>query len=245
MAEGWLIVWVLAVIFIATLIRSAFGFGEALVAVPLLALLIPVEVAAPLAVLVSITVAVVIVLEDWHKVHFSSAWRLVLSTLFGIPLGLLLLTRVPGPAVKTVLAVVIIVFSAYCLARRMPLELHDDRLAWLFGFTAGVLGGAYGMNGPPLVIYGSLRRWSAEHFRATLQGYFLPASVVGMVGYWYAGLWVSPVTRYYLLSLPVVAASIVLGRMVNRRLAGRSFTRYVHIALILIGATLLVQSVVL
>src|SRR5262249_22053821 len=40
-------------------------FGEALVAVPLLALLIPVEVAAPLAVLVSITVPVVIVLEDW------------------------------------------------------------------------------------------------------------------------------------------------------------------------------------
>jgi uncharacterized protein len=40
---------VLAVIFLATLIRSAFGFGEALVAVPLLALVISVQVAAPLA----------------------------------------------------------------------------------------------------------------------------------------------------------------------------------------------------
>src|SRR3954453_21829982 len=101
MADGWLIVWVLAVIFLATLIRSAFGFGEALVAVPLLALLIPVEVAAPLAVLLSINVAVVVVLEDWHRVHLGSAWRLVLSTLFGIPLGLLLLTAVPAPVVKT------------------------------------------------------------------------------------------------------------------------------------------------
>src|SRR4051812_13845962 len=103
-AEGWLIAWVLAVIFLATLIPSAFGFGEALVAVPLLALLIPVEVAAPLAVLVSITVAVVIVAEDWHRIHFRSAWRLVLSTLFGIPLGLLLLTAVEGAVVKAVLA---------------------------------------------------------------------------------------------------------------------------------------------
>jgi uncharacterized membrane protein YfcA len=244
MADGWLIVWVLVVIFFATLIRSALGFGEALVAVPLLALLLPVEVAAPLAVLVSITVAVVIVLEDWHQVHLGSAWRLVLSTLFGIPLGLLLLTAVPGPVVKAVLAVVIIAFSGYCLARRTPLELHDDRLAWLFGFGAGVLGGAYGMNGPPLVIYGTLRRWPAEQFRATLQGYFLPASVVGMAGYWLAGLWVPMVSRYYLLSLPVAAASIALGRVVNRRLAGRSFIRYVHIALILIGTTLLIQSVV-
>src|SRR5881396_2216872 len=102
---------VLAVIGLATVIRSAFGFGEALVAVPLLALLIPVEVAAPLAVLVSITVAVVIVLEDWHQVQFGSAWRLVLSTLFGIPLGLLLLTAVPEGVVKAVLAVVIVAFS--------------------------------------------------------------------------------------------------------------------------------------
>src|SRR4051812_30962009 len=110
----------------------------------------PVEVAAPLAVLVSITVAVVIVLEDWHKVHLGSAWRLVLSTRFGIPLGLLLLTAVPGPAVKAVLAVVIIAYSAYCLARRTPLELHDDRLAWLFGVGAGGVGGGLGIEGAPL-----------------------------------------------------------------------------------------------
>jgi hypothetical protein len=44
------------------------------------------------------------------------------------------------------------------------------------------------MNGPPLVIYGSMRRWSPQHFRATLQGYFLPASIIGMSGYRLAGL---------------------------------------------------------
>jgi uncharacterized membrane protein YfcA len=242
MGEDWLIVWVLAVIFVATLIRSAFGFGEALVAVPLLALLMPVEVAAPLAVLVSITVAVVIVLEDWHKVHLGSAWRLVLATLFGVPLGLLLLTAVPGPVVKAVLGVVLVAFSGHCLVGRAPPALHDDRLAWLFGFVAGVLGGAYGMNGPPLVVYGTLRRWSAEQFRATLQGYFLPASVAGMAGYWLAGLWVPAVTHYYLLSLPVAGAAILLGRAVNRRLAGRSFVRCIYAALLLVGVALLVQA---
>ncbi len=243
MAEGWLLVSVLAVIFLATLIRSAFGFGEALIAVPLLALMIPVEVAAPLAVLVSITVALVVVVQDWRHVHLGSAWRLVLATLFGIPLGLLLLTSVPGFLVKALLAAVIIAFSLYCLARRAPPELRDDRLAWLFGFGAGILGGAYGMNGPPLVVYGTLRRWSAERFRATLQGYFLPASLLGMVGYWLAGLWVPAVTRYYLLSLPVAAASILLGRLVNRRLAGGPFLRCVHVALLLVGIVLLAQSV--
>ena len=41
MGADWTILPVLAVIFLATLVRSAFGFGEALVAVPLLALAHP------------------------------------------------------------------------------------------------------------------------------------------------------------------------------------------------------------
>jgi uncharacterized membrane protein YfcA len=242
MSAEWVVAVVLAVIFTATLIRSSFGFGEALVAVPLLALVIDVKVAVPLAVLVSVTVALVILLQDWHKVHVDSAWRLVLATLFGIPLGLQLLTAVAEPIVKATLAVIIIAFSVYCLVSRTPFLLKTDRLAWAFGFGAGVLGGAYGMNGPPLVIYGALRRWSAQHFRATLQGYFLPASLIGMVGYWIKGLWVPAVTHYYLLSLPLAVAATLLGRSINRRLNGRRFLVYVHVGLVGVGVTLLCQS---
>jgi uncharacterized membrane protein YfcA len=242
MGAAWTILPVLAVIFLATLIRSAFGFGEALVAVPLLALLIPVEEAVPLATLVSITVAGIVVVQDWHKIHVRSAGWLVISTLFGIPLGLWLLTTVAETVVKGILAVVIVGFASYCLVSRSQFELKNDHLAWLFGFGAGVLGGAYGMNGPPLVIYGSLRQWSPEHFRATLQGYFLPASLLGMGGYWLAGLWIPVVTRYYLCSLPLALAAIFLGRAINQRMRGRSFLRYIHVGLLVVGAVLLIQS---
>ena len=60
-----------------------FGFGEALVAVPLLALIIPVQVGAPVAVLVSITVAGIVVVQDWRKIHVRSAGWLVLSQCWG------------------------------------------------------------------------------------------------------------------------------------------------------------------
>jgi hypothetical protein len=230
------------IVFLATLIRSAFGFGEALVAVPLLALLIPVEVAAPVAVLVSITVALIVVVQDWRHVHFRSAGALVLPTMLGIPLGLLLLKAVAEPVVKALLAVVIIGFSANSLFRGSDRELKNDRFAWLFGFGAGVLGGAYGMNGPPLVIYGSLRKWSPQHFRATLQGYFLPASLAGMWGYRVAGLWTPAVTRFYLLSLPAVIVATLAGRALNRRMGASRFLLYVHAGLIAIGVILLAQA---
>jgi len=237
-------VYVLLVIFLATLIRSVFGFGEALIAVPLLALRLPVNVAAPLAVLVSITVAAVIIAQDWHKIHLGSAGWLVVATLFGIPLGLMLLTSGNHRLVKASLAVIIMAFSAYALIGRKPPELHSDSRGWLLGcgFLAGVLGGAYGMNGPPLAIYGAMRRWSAQHFRATLQGYFLPASIIGMAGYWLAGLWVPVVTHYYLLSLVLVLPAILVGRVINHRLRGDAFLKYVHVGLVLIGAALLAQA---
>lgn len=242
MGLDWSLISVIVVIFLATVFRSAFGFGEALIAVPLLAMLIPVEEAVPLATLVSITVALVVIAQDWHRIHLRSAWWLVISTIFGIPLGLWLLTAVPETLVKVILGTVIIGFAIYCLLSRNPWELKDDRFAWLFGFAAGILGGAYAINGPPLVVYGSLRRWPPEHFRATLQGYFFPASLMGMCGYWLAGLWVPAVTRFYLWSLPLSVAAIFLGREINRRFRDRSFLRFVHAGLLLIGVVLVAQA---
>src|SRR5690242_13283161 len=242
MAGPWIWIQVTVVLFLATLIRSALGFGEALIAVPLLAFLMPVEVAAPTAVLVSITVALVIVIQDWRNVHARSAAWLIVSTMLGIPLGLFSLKSLPGPVIQAILGAVVAAFSLHSLARRSTHELKDDRLAGWFGFTAGILGGAYGMNGPPLAIYGSLRRWSPQHFRATLQAYFLPASLVGLAAYAALGLWTSTITRFYLISLPGVLVAIVLGRVINHRLRGELFLKFIHVGLILLGVLLLVQS---
>jgi uncharacterized protein len=233
---------VLAVLFLATFVRSTIGFGEALVAVPLLALVLPVEVAAPLSVLVSITVAVIVVIQDWRNIHFRSAGWLVASTLFGIPLGLLMLKTVPESIVKALLGLFIILFAIYSLVNRTHRELTNDRLAPLFGFSAGILGGAYGMNGPPLVIYGVLRRWTPAQFRATLQGYFLIASIVGMAGYAFTGLWTRVVSGYFLLSLPLALIATFLGRLVHRRLSGPRFLLCIYVGLALIGALLLEQA---
>src|SRR5581483_11251486 len=172
-----------------------------------------------------------------------SAVALVLPTILGIPLGLMLLRAVAEPVVKAILATVIIAFSAHFLFSGKRRELKNDRFAWLFGFGAGVLGGAYGMNGPPLVIYGSLRKWSPQHFRATLQGYFLPASLAGLGGYWLAGLWTPGVSRFYLLSLPFVVLATLIGRAINGRLTAYRFVLYLHCGLLAIGLMLLSQTV--
>lgn len=230
--------------FVATLIRSTLGFGEALVAVPLLAFRAPVEVAAPLAVLVSIVVAGLVVAQDWTGVQFRAAAGLILASLFGLPLGLLLLARADDHVVRLLLGAVIILFSLYSLAVGSSRTLTNDHAGWLLacGFVSGILGGAYGMNGPPLAIYGALRRWSPQHFRATLQAYFLPVSIIGLIGYAMLGLWTVAVTRYFLWSLPGVIVATIAGRFINRRIRGDRFIKTVYGGLVVIGSALVVQA---
>ncbi|MHB2017105.1 MAG: sulfite exporter TauE/SafE family protein [Candidatus Xenobia bacterium] len=237
-------VYVALVFFIATLVRSTFGFGEALLAVPLLSLFLPVPVATPLAVMVSITIAAVCVLQDWSKIRFRSTLGLLLATLPGIPLGVTLLAAGHPRLVKTLLALLIIGFASWSLRRRPRPEAHEEAMPWLLacGFLAGVLGGAFGFNGPPLVVYGTRRGWSAPEFRATLQGYFLPASMLGLCGFWSQGLCTPTVWHDFLLTLPVVLPAIWIGRHLNLRLTGSQFLRYVYALLIATGTALLWQA---
>jgi uncharacterized protein len=236
---------VLGIAFIATVIRSTFGFGEAMVAVPLLSLRLPVHIAVPLAALLSMTVGAIVVAQDWRHIHVRSAGGLLLASLFGIPIGVFVLKSTDDRMVKSILGGFLIIFATYAMLSRQLPHLQKDHPAVLgiCGFIAGVLGGAYSMNGPALVIYGSLRRWSPQHFRSTLQAYFFPASVVGLCGYLYLGLWTMEVTRYYLICLPVTVLAVLIGRSINRRLKDQSFLRFVYVGLIAIGATLIYLSV--
>jgi len=230
--------------FIATVARSTFGFGESLIAVPLFALVAPLEIAVPLSVLMSLLVAVIVVVQDHKAIHIRSARSLILYALLGIPIGLLVLKYGNEYWGKIGLGSIIIAYSLYTLVAGNALHLKEDNHFWLFicGFLSGVLGGAYGLNGPPLVLYGNMRRWSAQHFRATLQAYFLPASFIGIIGYLIQGLFSWMLIKYFLLCLPAIFPAIFLGRYFNRRLKG-PFFRYVYWGLVFIGSLLVFFTV--
>jgi len=236
---------IIIISFIATIVRSTFGFGESLVAVPLFALFIPLNVAVPLSVLMSVVVALVVVVQDHKVIHFASAKWLILYALLGIPIGLLILKYGNDYWVKIGLGILIIGYSTYTMLAKKALHLEQDNRLWLFvcGFLSGVLGGAYGVNGPPLVVYGNMRKWSAQHFRATLQAYFLPASFIGILGYLIQGLLGWVVFRYFLICLPAIVPAIFIGRYFNHKLKGSSFFRYVYWGLVFIGALLIFFTV--
>jgi uncharacterized protein len=235
---------VLTILFFSTLIRAVFGFGNALIAMPLLAMAsIGMKTAAPLVALIASVQAFLMIVNDWRIIDMKSTWRLLASSIPGIPLGLLLLKGPYESAGKIILALIIIGFSCYCLFRPRLIELRREWTAYPFGFVAGILGGAYNSNGPPIVIYGTARKWPPDRFRANLQGYFFPAGLIINMSHGLGGLWTPTVGWYLLLSLPVVLLSMWVGNRLHRLIPPGHFARYVHFLMILIGLMLFIQTV--
>ncbi|MCI0711578.1 MAG: sulfite exporter TauE/SafE family protein [Chloroflexi bacterium] len=233
---------VAAIIFISTLTRSTLGFGDGLLGMPLLTIVVGIEAATPLIAFVATTIAVTILRSNWHQVDIRIAWRLIIGSLAGIPVGLFLLTNIPDTIVKSILGMVLVLFGLYNLYTPKLPELNDERFAFMFGFVAGILGGAYNTNGPPVVIYGSIRRWPPILFRATLQTYFFPTGFMILLGHGFAGLWTRDVVLLYAYVLPIVFLAIWMGGTLNKHIATEQFGRIVYGLLVVIGIVIIVSG---
>ncbi len=226
------------ILFGATLISATFGFGAGLFAMPLLTLLLGISTATPLFGLVGPTASGVILLCNWRRVDLASAWRLVAATLAGIPVGVGLVKYAPGNLVAQLLGLFLMGFGGYRLLQRQLTELKSAAWAVPVGFIAGILGGAYNTNGPPVVIYGEMRRWTPTQFRATLQSYFFPTGLGILVSHGVGGLWTEQVVQLYGWSLPGILAAIAIGGWLTRRIAAERFQRGLSGLLILLGLLL-------
>ncbi len=233
---------VAATLFGTTLVRSTFGFGDALIAMPLLAMLVGLRAATPLFALAATVIAVTIVVRHWREVRLAGAGRLVVGSAIGIPFGLWLLKGSFERELTLVLAAVVIGFALFQLLRPVPVTLGVRWLAYPVGVIAGVLGGAYNTNGPPVVIYGTLRGWTKSAFRATLQGYFVCTSVVILGGHAVAGLWTARVWWLFGVSLLGVLPAIAAGEWLHRRIPAARFERAVYTLLIPLGVLLALDA---
>lgn len=236
-------IFVVAVIFVAAFIRSALGFGDAVVAMPLLAMAVGLRRATPLVAFMGPTISIMILARHWHRVELKTAGRLIAATLLGIPLGVYGLARLPETPLRIALGLIILLYGLFGLAKpEVRLRHEGSWVPWLVGWTAGVLGGATNTNGPPIVAYAMLKGWPPEDFRATLQGYFLPTGLAILVGHGLAGLWTGTVLRSWLYSLPAIVLGVILGGLLNKKLTHEIFAKLVYASLAAMGTVMLVRE---
>ena len=237
-----LLLTVIAVVFMAALVHSTLGFGTALVAMPLLVTVLDVDVATPLVGLTMLTTIALLLVGSWRDLDVRSALHLLAASIPGIPVGLLVLSHVSQDVFKVGLGILLIAVGLYNLRTSVLPRLKHIGWAHAFGFVSGVLGAAYNVNAAPVAVYGIMRRWPPEHFRATLQGFFLPSTLFIVASHGLAGLWTGDVFGFYLPAVPAVILAVVLGRFISARIAPDRFQRVLYAALMAFGVLLLVST---
>lgn len=241
---------VIFAVFIGALSRATFGFGEAVVSMPLLALLsLDLHTSISLIGLVGLTVALFTAASEWRHVDRSALLRLVIGAVAGIPVGISLVIRLPETIIMISLGIFLIVYGSYSFIKNsLSRSIAPERLQAKFwalpmGFISGVLGSAYNTHGVPVVVYGTLRRWEPRRFRGTLQAHFLITGVFIVAGQALGGLWSKDVFVLYGYSFPAVLCATLLGMYLQRRIPNEKFVRYVFLLLTLLGAILLLTSI--
>ena len=232
-------IWVFLIVFVGIFVQGVAGFGLALVMMPLLSQMLGVTAAAPLVALIAAVAELTILLRYRQAVNFSAIWRLALASVIAAPLGVFGLRWLPADVALTGLGLVVSGYAIYALLRLHLPELVHSSWAYVFGFAAGLLSGAYNTSGPAYVIYGSCRRWEPAEFKGNLQGVFLTSGLTTILSHALSGHYTPMVWQYWLLALPAVALGLWAGARVDKKLNPKLFRQLILWLLLIIGARLL------
>jgi len=228
------------VILIAYLVRGICGFGSGLIAIPILSLMLPLQVAVPLVVMLDYLASAGQGISQKQSIQWGEVGRLIVPALIGVAGGLLIFHRADAELLPRFLGGFVIIFALYTLwGPDMPRA--SGWWALPAAISGGVVGTLFGTGGPFYVIYLKARQLDKSGFRATFASIFLLDGAARVTGY--VGTAVIDIELLSLLamSLPVMILGMYLGGRIHTGLSPDTFTRGISVLLLGSGAMLLLR----
>ena len=230
---------VVVVIFFAAFTQGATGFGFALVSMPLLVGVIGMIPAAALVSLMAFCTQIIMVWRYGKFIEFSSVWRVMLASIFGIVIGVRALLMVDERIILSILGAFLMMYSLYALfSPKMP-ELKNPRWGYLIGLLSGILGGAYNTSGPPLVVYAVSKQWEPAVYKGNLQAMLQTVTAVTILFRFQYGQYTMNLLPFALAGIGAIILGANAGFLLDRYIDARRFRQVVLVFLFIIGLRIL------
>lgn len=234
-----------AIIFGGFVVRGMSGFGAGLVAMPLLALVIPIHAAVPVMGLLVFVLFIFLAIRDRRDVIWREVRLLVVPTVAGVVGGLLLFRTLDNQLLLKCIGAITIAYAVYALAIHyvgLPPVKCSERWAAPFGFAGSFIDTMLGSGGGTMVvIYMHLRGVGKIAFRATVAVVWFVEIVARIVGYGMSGYYTGEVLILVLLLLPMMGLGTWCGERIHRRISQETFSKILALLLIGAGGTLLAR----
>ncbi len=229
------------ILILAYTVRGITGFGSGLIAIPLLALMMPLPLVVPMVVLLDYLASASHGIKNRGVIQWREILPLLPFTLSGVITALYLFNTIETRLLVKALAVFIILFALYNLLSPSPPHKGSRLWAIAAGGLGGLIGTLFGTGGPFYVIYLQLRKLEKTPFRATLASIFLLDGGTRLVGYTASGFFNRETLLLLLAALPVMAFSLYLGGHIHTNLSQKTFQKAISILLLGSGTALLIK----
>ena len=157
----------------AALVVSVTGFGFAMIATPIAILILPPAQAVPVVVLSWLPLSLLLAVNCFRTINAGRVLRLYACAMVGVPVGVHVLATFDTGLMRTATGLVALA-GAGMMALHSGKPFRSNALPICgAGLLSGLMGGASGMTGPPVVLLGLKQRWPHAALRADLIGYFL------------------------------------------------------------------------
>lgn len=229
--------------FFGAFVQGVAGFGFALIAMPVLASVTSIYVAAPLVALTTLTNNSLLGLYYRRSCDRAIVGQLLMGSVLGIPLGFWALEHVPGAWMLMALGTVITAYGLYSLVGPAMPMLRSPPWRYGAGFAAGVLVGSYNLPGPPVVLYGNSQRWTQAVFKGNLTSFFWVNAVLVVLGHGLQHRFSTMIFQQYLLTVPSLLLGLASGTFLSKFFDPLLFRRIVLGLLTVIGVRLFILGV--
>jgi uncharacterized membrane protein YfcA len=214
-----------AVLGVAALTASVTGFGYALVATPFLILLLPPVQAVPLVLVSWFPIAIFLVIGSRQHLVPGRLRRMLAGALMGAPIGMYGLASLPEATMRAAIGVLTLLAVVAMLLRPSVPVAKEGRFLAGAGFLSGILGGASGLSGPPIVLLGLRQRWEHESFRATLLCFFFILHGSISIAFGGVGILTEDTLGLSVRALPGIIAGYALGMLLKGRVDAGMYRR--------------------
>jgi len=229
--------------FLGAFVQGVAGFGFALIAMPVLAGVMSIYVAAPLVALATLTNNTVLGLYYRRSFDPAIVGQLLIGSVLGIPFGFWALEHVPTAWMLMALGAMIVAYGLYSLVGPNLPVLRSPSWRYGAGFAAGVLMGSYNLPGPPVVLYGNTQRWTQAIFKSNLTSFFWVNAVIVVLGHGLQNRISAATFQQFLIIVPSLFLGLVFGTFLSKFFNPVWFRRVVLGLLIVIGTRLFVLGV--
>lgn len=225
-------------------INGLAGFGTSLFALGWWLQIMPPKQAVALVLIMSIFSG----LQGAWLVRRAIVWRrlavFLMPALLGIPIGLRLLSLIDPATLTMIIAVFLLLYGGFFLARRdLPsLSRPTPGLDGGIGFLGGILGAMAGLSGALPTMWISLRDWTKEQSRAVLQPYNLLILGVSAAVLAVQGTYDRTVMTAVAIAFPATMAAAQIGLWTFRRLTDLQFRRLLIVMTFVSGAVLMLRT---